>query len=96
MNVLGERREQEGRVWGGGGARTAASDISASRLTWGRVWLGGSIGSGGGRSGIEWILSIGGIGVDASEASGSGFAVSSAIFSLGMRRVWGAVYRLSC
>ena len=37
------------------------------------------MGSGGGRSGIEWMLSIGGIGVDASETSGGGLAVSSAI-----------------
>lgn len=54
-----------------------------SRLGWGRVWLGGSIGSEGGRSGIEWMLSIGGIGVDASAASaasGAGMGVSSAIF----------------
>ncbi len=36
------------------------------------------MGSGGG-SGIEWMLSIGGIGVDAPEASGGGFRVSSAI-----------------
>lgn len=37
------------------------------------------MGSGGGRSGIEWMLSIGGIGVDASETSGGGLVVSSAI-----------------
>ncbi len=36
------------------------------------------MGSGGG-SGIEWMLSIGGIGVDAPEASGGGLRVSSAI-----------------
>lgn len=63
-----------------GRGRTAASDISVSRLGWGRVWLGGSIGSEGWRSGIEWMLSIGGIGVDASAASGAGVGGSSAIF----------------
>lgn len=68
------------RRGGQGGGRTGASDISVSGLGWGRVWLGGSIGSEGGRSGIEWMLSIGGIGVDASAASGAGFGGSSAIF----------------
>lgn len=67
--------EWEGEMWGG----TAASGISVSRLDWWRVWLGGSIGSGGGGSGIEWMLSIGGIGVDASGASGGESVVSSAI-----------------
>ena len=43
------------------------------------VWMGGSIGSAGGRSGIEWMLSIGGIGVDASGPSTGRLGLSSAI-----------------
>lgn len=77
---------------GGGGksrGRTAASGISVSRLGWGRPWFGGSIGSGGGRSGIEWMLSIEGIGVDTSEASGWGSVVSSAILFVAIGNVLG-------
>lgn len=70
-----ERREGKGKeMWNG--KRTAASGISVSR-----VGLGGSIGSGW-WSGMEWMLSIGGIGVDAPEASGGGLGLSSAIPSI--------------
>ena len=76
-----ERKEGKGRgegveMWNG--ERTAASGISVSRVGLG---LGGSIGSGW-RSGMEWMLSIGGIGVDAPEASGGGLGLSSAIPSV--------------
>lgn len=46
--------------------------------------LGGSTGSGGGRSVIEWMLSIGGTGVDASGASAGDLGVSSAILFVGI------------
>lgn len=36
---------------------------------------------------MEWMLSIGGIGVDAPEASGGGFVDSSAIVSVGIGTV---------
>ena len=70
-----ERKGVGERMW----ERTPASGISVSMLGWGRAWLGGSMGSGVGTSGIEWMLSIGGIRVVASGPSGGGFAVSSAI-----------------
>lgn len=75
----GREGERERKMWNG--KRTAASGISVSRVGWGRVGLGGSIGSGW-RSGMEWMLSIGGIGVDAPEASGGGLGLSSAIPSV--------------
>ncbi len=70
----------------------ASSDISVSRLgwDWGRAWVGGSIGSGGGRSGIEWMLSMGGIGVDASSCGGP--VVSSAIVLVAIGTVWSAFW----
>ena len=75
MGWSGDEGEKNGFTVG----RTVASCISVSRLGWERAWLGGSMGSGGVWSGIEWMLSIGGIGVDASEASGGRFVGSSAI-----------------
>lgn len=71
-----EREESKGKIEM---RRTAASGISVSRLAGWRVWVGGSIGSGGELSGMEWMLSIGGIGVDTSEVSGGGMGASSAI-----------------
>ena len=70
----GKGRGEGEEMWNG--KRTAASGISVSR-----VGFGGSIGSGW-RSGMEWMLSIGGIGVDAPEASGGGLGLSSAIPSV--------------
>ena len=70
-SVSGAVRREGG--WGGEmGERTAASGITVSRLGWGRMGSGG-------RSGIEWMLSMGGIGVVASGPSGVGSVGSSAI-----------------
>lgn len=49
------------------------------------------MGSGGDGSGMEWMLSMGGIGVDASETSGGGMGVSSAIVLVAIGMISGSI-----